>query len=147
MGASKKLLVGAPAPHSIKRQPLAATAAPSARHIAGAAAPSAAQRRRCPRRCSAQRPAHSPNCSPLLQRQWHCVHHGWVKAAKARRATRRRADAQPYTTTYTILRLAAGRIHPNARPGQSWLSTLCRPGLQRVCSRAPPRARMVPCGP
>ena len=82
MGASKKLLVGAPAPRSIKRQPLAATAAPSARHIAGTAVPSAAQRRRRPRCCSAQRPAHSPNCSSLLQRQWHCVHRGWSQKSK-----------------------------------------------------------------
>ena len=43
-GASEKHLVGTPAPRSIKHQPLAATAAPSARHIAGAAAPSADQR-------------------------------------------------------------------------------------------------------
>ena len=27
---------------------------------------------------AAQRPARSPNCSSLLQRQWHCVHRGYA---------------------------------------------------------------------
>ena len=42
----------------------------------GAAAPSAGQRRHRRRRCSAQRAARSPICSPLPQRQRYCLHPG-----------------------------------------------------------------------
>ncbi len=62
--------------------------------------------------------------------------HNFLPVGRRRRDGRRgreRADAQPYTPTYTISRLAAGRIHPNARPGQS--GSLPYAGrCERVCS-------------